>query len=163
MLSTPTALRGDFVKIIGVDPGGTTGIAVIDVPWDENRFTPGVESHVHDDQLDATWGPVDGSVGRKISKLILEEQPDLIAIEKFIITQNTVRHSRQPDALWVIGGVRFLADIYGVPTHLQPPSLAKNTWDNGRLKETGWYDVVKRKHARDALRHALTACTTWKP
>jgi hypothetical protein len=152
-----------IVRVLGIDPGGTTGVVVIDVPNDENRFAPGPETHVMNDQIEAVWGPESESVARKLRRIIQDEQPDLIAIEQFTITQRTVRHTRQPDALWIIGGVRFLADISGIPVHLQPSSLAKTTWDATRLTETGWAAVVKRKHARDALRHALTACVTWKP
>lgn len=148
---------------MGVDPGGTTGVVIVDVPWDDKRYTPDVSTFVADAQLPATWGDGPTSIGPEMRRVIDHESPDLLAIEQFTITQRTVRHTRQPDALWIIGGLRFLADIEGIPVHMQPASLAKTTWDNDRLKETGWYEVVKRKHARDALRHALTACTTWKP
>lgn len=151
------------MRVMGIDPGGTTGVVVIDVPNDENRYDPLPSSHVMNDQIEAVWGESNESVARRLNRIIRDEQPDLIAIEQFTITQRTVRHTRQPDALWIIGGVRFLADISGIPVHLQPSSLAKTTWDADRLTKSGWAAVVKRKHARDALRHALTACVTWKP
>jgi hypothetical protein len=151
------------MRIMGIDPGGTSGVAIIEVPWDETRYIPEPTAHVMDTQIVSSWGPDNESVGRQISRIIRDYQPDLIAVEQFTITQRTVRHTRQPDALWIIGGVRFLADIAGIPVHLQPSSLAKTTWDADRLTTTGWAKVVKQKHARDALRHALTACVTWKP
>ena len=151
------------MRIMGVDPGGTTGVVIIDVPDDESRYVPDPSTHVMNDQIEAVWGSEFDSVSNRLDRLIRIEVPDLIAIEQFTITQRTVRHTRQPDALWIIGGVRFLADIAGIPVHLQPSSLAKTTWDATRLKDSGWAAVVKRKHARDALRHALTACVTWKP
>lgn len=151
------------MRIMGIDPGGTTGICVIDVPWDENRYEPDpTTSHKFDTQIEAIWDTDVNSVALNMQYFIDVYSPDLIALEKFIITQQTVRFTRQPDALWIIGGVRFLADIRGIPVHMQPASLAKTTWDATRLKETGWAKVVKRKHARDALRHALTACVTYK-
>lgn len=150
------------MRIMGVDPGGTTGIAVIDVEWNESRYDAPPDAHVFDTQIEASWGPGPDSVGAKLNSLIIQMEPDLLAVEKFIITQQTVRFTRQPDALWIIGGVRFLADITGIPVHMQPASLAKTTWDATRLKDTGWAKVVKQKHARDALRHALTACVTYK-
>jgi hypothetical protein len=151
------------MRIMGVDPGGTTGIAIIDVKWDDKRFEPDPKrAHVFNTQLDGVWGSSEDSIGRRMNWLIEEYKPGLIAVEKFIITQQTVRFTRQPDALWIIGGVRFLADLAGIPVHMQPASLAKTTWDASRLKETGWASVVTHKHARDALRHALTACVTWK-
>lgn len=148
---------------MGVDPGGTTGIAIIDVPWDDSRYEPTPDTYRFDAQIEASWGGGADAIGCRMFDLINDEQPDLIVIEKFIITQQTVRFTRQPDALWIIGGVRFIADILSIPTHLQPASLAKTTWDATRLKDTGWAKVVKRKHARDALRHTLTACATYKP
>lgn len=151
------------MRILGIDPGGTTGVVIIDVLWDEDRYVPDPSAHVMDDQIEASWGSDNDSVARKLHRIIRDYQPDLIVIEQFTITQRTVRHSRQPDALWIIGGVRFLADISGIPVHLQPSSLAKTTWDAARLNDSGWAKVVKQKHARDALRHALTACVAWKP
>lgn len=149
---------------MGVDPGGTTGIAIIDVEWDDTRYEPSPDSaYVFDTQIEASWGTGEQSVGWKITDLLEEHKPGLIALEKFIITQQTVRYTRQPDALWIIGGVRFIADMNFVPVHMQPASLAKTTWDATRLKESGWAKVVKQRHARDALRHALTACVTYKP
>lgn len=151
------------MKIMGVDPGGTTGIATIDVPWDESRYEPTPDTYVADDQLEAEWGAGADSIGPRLRSVIEATKPDLIVVEKFIITQQTVRFTRQPDALWIIGGVRFIADSLKIPVHMQPASLAKTAWDATRLKNTGWAKIVKRKHARDALRHALTACVTYTP
>lgn len=151
------------MKIMGVDPGGTTGIAVIDVPWDETRYVPTPDAYVLDHQYEASWGTGENSIGQSLYDLIENQNPDLLVVEKFIITRQTIRFTRQPDALWIIGGVRFVADIFRIPVHMQPASLAKTTWDATRLKESGWAKVVKRTHARDALRHALTACATYKP
>jgi hypothetical protein len=151
------------MKIMGIDPGGTTGVVVIDIGPEDHQYAPGPETHVLNDQIEGVWGHGEDSVAYRLWQIIEEHKPDLIAIEQFTINQRTVRHTRQPDALWIIGGVRFLADLRGIPVHLQPSSLAKTTWDADRLNRTGWAKVVKRKHARDALRHALTACVTWKP
>ncbi len=151
------------MRIMGVDPGGTTGIAIIDVVWDENRYEPTPDTHHESLQIEASWGTGKDSIGAKMFDLINDKDPDLIVVEKFIITQNTVRYTRQPDALWTIGGVLFLADILSIPHHMQSASLVKTTWDHTRLKEAGWTKVVKGTHARDALRHALTACVTYRP
>lgn len=150
------------MRIMGVDPGGTTGIAIIDVPWDDSRYEASPDTHLYNTQIVSSWGTGPESVGWQMRDLIENYAPTLIALEKFIITQQTVRYTRQPDALWIIGGVRFIADTHLIPVHMQPASLAKTTWDAARLKDTGWAKVVKQKHARDALRHALTACVTYK-
>lgn len=151
------------MRIMGIDPGGTTGVAVIEVTWDETRYEPGPDAHVYHCQIETSWGEGADSVGPRMWELIEAHNPDLIALEKFIITRQTIRFTRQPDALWIIGGVRFIADLFKIPVHMQPASLAKTTWDATRLKESGWTKVVKGTHARDGLRHALTACATYKP
>jgi hypothetical protein len=151
------------IRIMGVDPGGTTGIAIIDVEWNESRYEPTPDTYRYDTQLEAHWGDNKESIGRLMFDLIERESPDLIVVEKFIITQNTLRYTRQPDAMWIIGGVRFIADLFAIPVHMQAASLAKTTWDAKRLKDSGWSKVVKQKHARDALRHVLTACVTYTP
>lgn len=146
---------------MGVDPGGTTGVAIIDVEWDDTRFTPSTDAYVAHYQIEAEWGGPT-PIGVHMESIIEDYNPNLIAIENFIITQRTIRYTRQPDALWIIGGVHFLADINGIPVTINPASLAKTTWDAARLKETGWSKKVKGPHAKDALRHALTACVTYK-
>lgn len=151
-----------MTRIMGVDPGGTTGVCIIDVPWDDRRYEPSPDTLLMSAQTEASWGTGPESIGWKMRDLIENYAPNLIALEKFIITQQTVRFSRQPDALWIIGGVRFVADTMLIPVHMQPASLAKTTWDATRLKESGWANVVKQKHARDALRHALTSCVTYR-
>jgi hypothetical protein len=152
-----------IMRIMGVDPGGTTGIAIIDVEWDENRYEPPPTTHLFNTQIVSSWGTGPESVGWQMRDLIENYAPELIVVEKFIITQQTVRFTRQPDALWIIGGTRFIADTLEIPVHMQPSSLAKTTWDSKRLQSSGWAKVVKQKHARDALRHALTSCTTYRP
>lgn len=151
------------MRILGIDPGGTTGVALIDVPWDENRFEPSPDTHLMDAQIPAVWESGPGSVGWQLRDIIENYNPELIALENFIVTNNTVRYTRQPDALWIIGGVQFLANTLMIPVHIQSASLAKTTWDSKRITSSGWGKVVKQKHARDALKHALTSCVTWKP
>ncbi len=151
------------MRIMGVDPGGTTGVAIIDVLWDESRYEPSPDTHVMDTQIEAVWGPGPDSIGWQLRDIIVAYRPNLIVPENFIVTNNTIRYTRQPDALWIIGGVRFIADLLMIPVHIQTASLAKTTWDSKRITSTGWGKVVKQKHARDALRHALTACVTWRP
>lgn len=148
---------------MGIDPGGTTGVVVIDVPWDEHRFEPSPNTHLMNTQIPTVWGPGPDSIGWKLRDIIENYSPGLIALENFIVTNNTIRYTRQPDALWIIGGVQFIASPLMIPVHIQTASLAKTTWDSKRITSSGWGKIVKQKHARDALRHALTACVTWKP
>jgi hypothetical protein len=131
--------------ICALDPGGTTGIAVIH--WDGVTIPPspealGLSTQLPFDEMPhALW-------------TIMSEGVDLLAMERFVISPRTVQYSRQPEALYVIGGGMFLARIAGVPTRLQGASEAKEAYPNAALRD--W--KVKGPHARDALRHALFAC-----
>jgi hypothetical protein len=129
--------------ILALDPGGTTGTCSID--WDGTPPTPdrhlGSEQVAFEDMPD--W----------LAQELAYARPDLIVVERFFISPRTVKFTRQPEALYVIGGVMFMAQLEGVPIRMQAASDAKTAYPNERLK--GW--PVKGTHAKDALRHALLA------
>ena len=130
-------------RILGVDPGLTTGLALIE-------FSP-VKILVAA-ELDPD------AVSQWVHALLVDTESDpvvAIAIERFTITARTIKLSRQNDALEVIGAVKAMVTITGgtVLTATQTPSDAKSTWPTERLK---LHDLnVKGGHARDALRHAM--------
>lgn len=140
--------------VLGIDPGGTTGAALIH--WD-GTFPIDASSVKVADCWQLSFEQVPGWANEQIHGI------DHIAMERFIISGRTVGNTRQYEALYVIGGVLFLCQVAlenprgeRLPLiHLKPASVAKNAWTNKRLKETGLYDKVTGTHARDALRHAL--------
>ncbi len=75
-----------------------------------------------------------------------------IVCEMFVITQATLRKAREPDALHVIGVLRWLAHQYGCAMAMQKPADAKNFCSDERLKKLGLY-TPGEEHARDAARH----------
>lgn len=128
------------MMIIGVDPGGTTGLVKL------------LYGHVVDDeQLDFI-----GAVRWLNSEIPLA---DLVVVERFVISGRTMTGSREGamDALHLVGVCRAMCELYGVKIMQQTPADAKNAFNDGVLRRTGYYDKVKGKHARDALRHALLA------
>jgi hypothetical protein len=131
------------MRIIGIDPGGTTGVIALD--WDGQPPKPSdllfSEQIGYDDV--ALW--LHGVFGTWT--------PDLIALERFFITPKTIQNTRQPEPLYVIGGVLFLGKIMSIPVKMQAASDAKTAYPNPRIKD--W--PVKGPHAKDALRHALLA------
>jgi hypothetical protein len=131
--------------ICALDPGGTTGVAVID--WDDTTIPPPPEALRFTSQLSFDEIP-------HVLWTLMSEGVGLLVMERFIISPKTVQYSRQPEALYVIGGGMFLAKIAGVPVRLQTASDAKTAYPNSVLR--GW--AVRGPHARDALRHALFAC-----
>jgi hypothetical protein len=129
--------------ILGVDPGGTTGLVLLD-PVD-----PTVLSY---SQLDLKSG--DTWAGALTIAVALA---DVIAAERFTISQRTIQHTRQHDALDVLGALRYLSVIEHKQLRLQMASDAKAAFSNDVLKKLGLFDSVTGEHARDALRHALLA------
>lgn len=149
------------MKILGVDPGVTTGGALIS--WNgELPVNPGNAKVI------CVWQMEFQDVPSWAQEWI--PRVDHIAVERFHITGRTVQNTRQYEPLYVIGGIVFLLqlnleDAAKTMTrtcpklHLNSASNAKNAWSNGRLKEMGFYEqTVGSPHARDALRHALLCC-----
>lgn len=128
--------------ILGVDPGGTTGIAVIETNGlrlvDSRQLT----------QTDTVTYLYDLLVRRSLTYGV-----DQVAIERFTIAGRTLVRSRQTTALELIGVTKAMCQIAGVPATLQAPADAKNVWSDRRLQTTGI--AAFGKHSRDALRHAL--------
>lgn len=129
--------------IAGIDPGLTTGVAL--VVWDgvNPPLPPEQEAH----QVEFTELPA--------FMRTLVPRVDLLVVERFFISARTVKASRQYEALYAIGGILFLADEYDKPVRLQAASDAKTAYTNETLKSLGW--KPKGRHAKDALRHALLA------
>lgn len=149
------------IHVIGVDPGGTTGWARLTVPrksvfgsqpskileWDAGQLYGN-----EDEQVSLL-----GSIVRETQSLAYLVGPALV-IEGFEIRTN----SRGPE---VLAPVRIAAKIE-YARHLgklcdsqivyQSASMAKSTVTDDRLKRWGFW-LKGEEHARDALRHAITA------
>ena len=120
--------------IVGIDPGDTTGMFT----YNTNTLSHTAQHHTDIDQLLArirnftTWSEV------------------FIGMERFHISERTVRSTRQPKVLDVIGAVKAL----GVPIIEQNASDAKHIGTDEVLKSIGWY-TPRLRHANDAARHCL--------
>ena len=75
----------------------------------------------------------------------------VFVVEKF--TMNC-KITQSPWSLETIGLIRYFAQHYQVPLHLQTPSQAKNLISNDVIKKAELYTPGK-VHAMDAIRHAL--------
>lgn len=149
------------MKILGVDPGVTTGGALIS--WNgELPVSP------ENTKVICVWQLPFAEVPAWAKDWI--PRVDHVAIERFHITGRTVQNTRQYEPLYVIGGMLFLMqlNLEDAATarnrtcpqlHMNSASNAKNAWSNDRLKAVGFYEqTVGSPHARDALRHALLCC-----
>lgn len=138
--------------IMGIDPGGTSGVIVF--RWDGSiPPTPEGSEVLVSDQIPAA------GMAMWADEAIKQHKPDLIVLERFFITPRTVQYTRQPDALYIIGGMQWLAELHGgIQVKLQSAADAKNAVNNDRIKELGW--KIVGKHAKDAFRHVVLACHT---
>jgi len=128
------------VRTLGIDPGGTTGLCLVE----------------HSRVLDYTELTFDELLGDGILEGFMP-RADAVAIERYFITARSVKLSRQPEALYVTGIAMYLSHRWRIPFTLQPAADAKNAFTNEHLRELGLFRSVTGPHARDALRHALLA------
>lgn len=134
------------MRIIAVDPGGTTGYCSwSDEDEGEPEFSAGQEASrngfIDMVQRRAMW-------------------TDVIVCEDFRITMQTAKKSAQPDALKIIGALDYLAWKYGAKFVLQTPADAKRFGTDVRLRKAGFW-TPGRRHANDAARHLfLHLCKT---
>jgi hypothetical protein len=137
--------------IIGIDPGGTTGVVLIRPATDNID----VLTHMHLDGLRATqWVEAE-----------LTSHPDedyAVVVEQFTISPRTLTGSRagSMEALYTIGSVRYVCFRCNKPVILQTPAAAKNALNDEVLKDLDLWKKVSGPHERDALRHALLYART---
>lgn len=135
--------------VIAIDPGFTTGIA----HYCQSGDCVGLEVD-HQDVVSFLRGMLNGAVAAHVKPIVV--------IERFIIGQETVKHSPQYDALELIGAVINLCREFDIITKLQTAADAKNVCTDAKLKKLGWFQRGMR-HANDAKRHLLLALITSDP
>jgi hypothetical protein len=130
----------DMVTILAFDPGKITGWASLRL----GEFFSGQD----DLQKILEW----------VESLVRNRLQPVIVCEDFIYTAATAQKTRQTWSTEGIGTLRFLANKYDLPFHLQTPQAAKSFSTNDKLKRIGWYQATKGGHANDAARHLLLYC-----
>jgi hypothetical protein len=130
------------LRIIGVDPGKETGLALwVDLAGGSSRF-------------DTFSAPADQAV-YWVWQEIEEHGSDLtVAVEKFEFDQDLGRKTPQYDALHVTGAVKFKCLRYGCRFVEYLRSDAKTFGTDRKLKLLGVYKPGP-KHANDAARQVL--------
>lgn len=127
--------------IVGVDPGGTTGIAYGDTPADAVV-------------LQLEWAEAQIWLYRQALRST-PEAPVVFACERYAITVQTIKKARQYEALYVIGGLELCAGLFKYASlTLQTPAEAKALVTDTKLERMDLYERTKGlEHGRDALRH----------
>lgn len=125
------------MKLVAIDPGLMAGLF----------WTNGHEVHGGDANAYTTV--------KNLEDHFLPYPEDLeIVCERYNITSQTAKMSRQYDALEMIGAIRYLCKKYNVPLTLQSRSDRKKV-SNDMLRAIGWYIPTKEGHTNEAARHCF--------
>jgi hypothetical protein len=125
-------------RYVGVDPGLVTGVAV---------YEPG--------QLFQSYEVTRPHIMNLLRQVVREG--DVVCIEKFTISMQTVRKTRQPDALQIIGATQELCRLKGAQLIIQEPAPAKRIGSYEVLRKLDWHRLTKDNHANDAASFVLMA------
>lgn len=124
--------------VLAVDPGGTTGWASLDPT---GHFQSG---EVRDWLM---WL-------RQVDRAVNTERYTVV-IERYTVTADTAKKSRQYDALEIIGALKYICYVNGVaPPVMQYPAEGKAFGTDRKLHKVGWFSRG-HGHANDAARHLL--------
>lgn len=147
------------LKILAVDPGGTTGFTLWQ-EWPEDAGQSSIQTWMEEDALKAVddvnyvragYGYPDGRRGL-----------NAIVCENFIIGAGTIKKSREGSntAIEIIGALRWLAYKEQTPFVTQNPGDVTYI-DDAKLKRLGWY-TAGPDHARSSTRHLVHYLLTIK-
>ena len=150
--------------VLGVDPGKTSGIALI--MWSGVPDEDPVIEFSQEVTAEAYAGIIEGA----FLTSMMQADKTIVVCERFVINQATVRNSQAPYSLEQIGVLKHLCrsdrhapDVEEI--RFQAPVDAKNMFPNPALKKLNLWHKGGDGHALDAIRHALLALTKmgWIP
>jgi hypothetical protein len=152
------------IAILAVDPGKTSGIAMLTwsgIPDEKPELVVSEEVTVE------TYASV---IESSLLTAGFDAEKIIVACERFVINQQTVRNSQAPYSLEQIGVLKHLCRVarFAPPPEeikFQAPVDAKNMFPNPALKKLEIWHKGGEGHALDAIRHALLALTRqgWIP
>lgn len=141
---------GKPVRIVGIDPGGTTGFVLVEIDWEKEKLVV-VESqqlgpHPHHDEL---------------YEVLTLANPEVIVCESFEY-RNVARAGLVLDSVEYIGVTKLYEQVYsegGVQLVFQTAALGKVQHGRGLVKPDNIRKLglwsVSSVHAIDALGHVL--------
>lgn len=144
------------MKIVALDPGGTTGIAVLDTESYEVRTSE--------------LGPEEHHLALHLT--LTNERPDILVMEEFVYRVVKSKGTEMPVGIVLVSKEYIgVGKVWAEITNIEGPIVTvvmqtsaqggggtkhKGFWRNDKLKQLGLYTAPKgRQHMADALRHAL--------
>ena len=136
--------KHDPILVVAVDPGKKCGIA--------RYLGPPL------DAFESQTVPSDEVVDEVLAYSEMSPYNTFVVCERYTIGGRTVKMSRQPTALEVIGELRGLCRRKGFPFHMQNVADAKKMGRPELLRKLGWWYAGDRDDdANMAASHALLA------
>ena len=136
--------------LIAVDPGKLSGFVVLDIEQTlVDGSTPVILDSSEREQMETCF---------TVHELLSKRDSDTVVrvvCENFLITTQTGKKKDTHYSLEIIGTIRYLCGLHGVPFALQKPADGKSFSTDERLKSMGLYVSGGHGHARDAMRHAV--------
>jgi hypothetical protein len=127
--------------LIAVDPGEVCGYVAIDTETGSIAYSDEASSYF---------------VVNFVHNTLMRTTDVILVVERYTITANSGKLSRQYTALETIGALRYVATLHGIELELQSRSQ-KSVATNEALIRIGWYKPTRGGHVNDAARHALVA------
>jgi hypothetical protein len=148
--------------IIGLDPGGTTGVAIARNCLPRDKGPVEYESFEMD-----TSGRDGGKYYGLMRELLRRRDRDGLLLVHIVCEDFDFRQDQTGIALRgyarskidytpaeILGALRVLCAQYSLVLHTQKAAQGKGFWDDDKLKRLGVYNVGHR-HGNDAMRHLL--------
>lgn len=88
----------------------------------------------------------------------IEALPDVVMVERFIISPRTLQYTRAGamEAIYTIGMVQYICHRADIALRMSTAAVAKHGYPDARIRALG-IGLPRNDHERDALRHALLA------
>lgn len=145
----------ETTRVLGVDPGTTTGLAVLDVGGP-------VPQALYRRQFE--WNDAGDSVSRWTAQMRMALGEGrlvraVVTCERFTVSPATARRGQSyiEDAMGMIGVVRRACAINGIEMVYGQVSAAKKLVSDDMLKKFGLHERGQ-KHSNDAFRHCMLFC-----
>lgn len=135
--------------LIAVDPGKTCGMFVVIVNDDGMK----VFDHWEDSAINTVY-----EVERLLT--VYKTLNVKVVVERYVL--ESLKQTRQYDAIEVIGALRWLSNKHGAMFELQGRAERLRV-TNEMLRDRGWWTTSPGGHVNEAARHAVVAIVRYWP
>lgn len=137
--------------VIGIDPGGTTGLAVVEYSFAEERYR--LLAHLGVPLLPAE---VPAQIGAMVGAAIGDAAgPWWIAAERFVVSRRAARSATAGAGQRARDILGALSAAFPGRVKLRNAGAAKAWGTDDRVRAAGLWPTQGRPHTTDAVRHAL--------